>query len=147
MEDSFCEKENKRLNRLSKFQLGHQFKKIGWWVFGVSLLLLAIRKALGIEELDTIRPIVRDIMIIALLLVSLAKDKIEDEMIEKLRAQSYRLAFIVGVFYYFALPYISYAVDFLMGKEDFKIERDSFTLILSMLFVQILFFTKLKRAH
>ena len=147
MEDSFCEKENKRLNKLSKFLIGHRFKKIGWWIFGIGLLLLALRKVFGFEELNTIRPFVKDVMIVALLLVSLSKDKIEDEMIEKLRAQSYRLAFIIGVFYYFTLPYISYGVDFLMGKEDFKIEHDSFTLILSMLFVQILFFTNLKRTH
>ena len=94
-----------------------------------------------------IKPLLKNVMIFSLLLVSLAKDKIEDEMIEKLRAQSYRLAFIIGVFYSFTLPYIGYAVDFLLGKEDVALDNDYFTIMLSMLAVQIMFFATLKRAN
>lgn len=146
MKDSICESEKRRLNKLNKFQLSHKFKKIGWSLFAITFLLMIARKLFDIEP-SWIKPLLKNVMIFSLLLVSLAKDKIEDEMIEKLRAQSYRLAFIIGVFYSFTLPYIGYAVDFLLGKEDVALDNDYFTIMLSMLAVQIMFFATLKRAH
>lgn len=142
---NICESENRRINKLNKFQLSHKFKKIGWGLFIFTFLFMIAKKF--IDEPSWVKPVLKNALVISLLLVSLAKDKIEDEMIEKLRAQSYRLAFIIGVFYYFTLPYINYGVDYLLGKQDIQVDNDHFSLMVSMLFVQILFFTKLKRAH
>lgn len=142
---NLCESEKRRLDKMNKFQLSHQFKKIGWSIVIVAFMLMIAKKF--IDEPSWVKPVLKNIMIFGLLLVSLAKEKIEDEMIEKLRAQSYRLAFIIGVFYSFVLPYIGYAVDYFMGKEDLKLDNDYFTIMLSMLFVQIMFFSVFKRAN
>ncbi|NVJ89527.1 MAG: hypothetical protein HWD82_08820 [Flavobacteriaceae bacterium] len=145
--DSFCEKERKRIEKLNKFQLPSKWKKIGWIIFGVSIILLFARKL--ITEEVWLRFLLRHTIILGLLIVSLSKEKLEDEFIDKLRSQSYRLAFIIGVLYSLIQPHVENAVRFVLEKSP-KDAIDAFSyfqVLILMLLIQVMFFEQLKRLN
>lgn len=139
----FCESEGKRLDKMNKFQLPHRFKRIGWSVVIIAFLLMIAKKF--VDEPTWVKPVLTNVMIIGFLLVSLAKEKIEDELITKLRSQSYRLAFIFGVVYSLVQPYVNYGFDVLINQEEASMDFGYFQVLIFMLLVQIMFFANLKR--
>jgi hypothetical protein len=141
----FCESERKRLEKMNKFQLSNRFKKIGWIVVLFAFALMIAKKF--VDEPTWVKPILTNLMIVGFLLVSLAKEKVEDELIVKLRAQSYRLAFVLGVLYSLVQPYIEYAVDYLIDGDEASFGFGYFQVLLFMLLVQIMFFAQFKRLH
>ena len=139
----FCETEKTSLQKWSNFQLPHRYKKIGWAVVILTLILMLGKKF--VDEPEWVKPVLRNVMLLGLLMVSIAKEKIEDEFMVSLRAMSYRLAFIFGVIYTVVQPYIDYAVGYLIeGKGEF--ERGSFQVIIFMLLIQVMFFYVLKKS-
>lgn len=72
-------------------------KKIGYIVTIGSFILIMARKYF--EDSEWTRPILHGILLIGLLLVSVSKEKTEDELIDSLRSQSYRLVFILAIVY------------------------------------------------
>jgi len=92
-----CERERSKLEKIYEFQLGNQYKKIGYIVTIGSFILIIARKYF--EDSEWTRPILHGILLIGLLLVSVSKEKIEDELIDSLRSQSYRLVFILAIVY------------------------------------------------
>lgn len=145
--ESFCEKERKRIEKLNKFQLPSKWKKIGWIIFGVSIILLFARKL--ITEEVWLRFLLRHTIILGLLIVSLSKEKLEDEFIDKLRSQSYRLAFIIGVLYSLIQPHVETAVRIVLEKSP-KDAIDAFSyfqVLILMLLIQVMFFEQLKRLN
>ena len=92
-----CERERSQLSKMNKFQLGNQYKRIGFIIAIVTFVLMIARKY--VEDTEWIRPILHGVLLIGLLIVSLSKEKIEDESIDSLRSQSYRLAFILAIVY------------------------------------------------
>ena len=139
----FCEGERRRLDKLNNFQLPNQYKKIGWY-FVLFIFLLMIAKKF-VEEPTWVKPVLKNLMIIGFLVISLAKEKIEDELIVKLRSQSYRLAFILGVIYSLVQPYIEYAVDYALNSDNPTMGFSYFQVLIFMLIVQIGFFEQFKR--
>jgi len=94
---SVCERERKNLEKMNNFQLSNQFKKIGYSVaIGAFILMIARRYFVNPEW---VKPILHGILLIGLLFISLAKEKVEDEFIDSLRSQSYRIAFILAIVY------------------------------------------------
>ncbi|QTE23370.1 hypothetical protein [Polaribacter cellanae] len=69
------------------------------------------------EEPSWVKPALRGFILFGMLLISISKDKIEDEFIESLRSQSYRIAFILGILYSLLQPFINYGVDLLFDKN------------------------------
>lgn len=83
---------------------------------------------------------------ICFLIISISKEKIEDEYIDSLRAQSYSLAFILSVVYSLIQPLINYSVDVLLNEEPKEFYDFSyFQVLFFMLVVQIMFFSHMKR--
>lgn len=95
--ESICERERRHLSKMNKFQLGNQHKKVGYSIAIGTFLVMIGRKY--IENSEWIKLILHGILLIELLLISLAKEKIEDEFMDSLRSQSYRIAFILVIFY------------------------------------------------
>lgn len=139
----FCESERKRLDKLNNFQLPNQYKKIGWY-FVLFIFLLMIAKKF-VEEPSWVKPVLRNCMIVGFLIISLAKEKVEDELLVKLRAQSYRLAFVFGVIYSLVQPYIELGVDTLLNSDQASMGFSYFQTLIFMLVVQIGFFEQFKR--
>lgn len=140
---NFCEAERSKLQRWGKFQLPNSYKKIGWTiVIGVFLLMIAKR---FIDEPTWVKPVLRNVMILGFLMVSISKEKIEDELMTSLRATSYRLAIIIGVLYALIQPYVTYAIESLIDPDNAVLDNGYFQVLLYILLVQIIFFNALKR--
>lgn len=141
--ESLCERERSHIEKMNKFQLPHRLKKVGYYIaFGAFALMIAKK---FFEEPAWVKPALRWALLIGMLIISLAKDKIEDEFIDSLRSQSYRLAFILAVVYSLVQPFINYGVGILFDENE-KLQGFSyFQVLFFMLLVQLLFFFQLKR--
>ena len=141
---NICEAEQNKLQRWGKFQLPNKYKKIGWAIIiGVFILMIAKR---FVDEPTWVKPVLRNVMILGFLMVSISKEKIEDELMASLRATSYRLALIIGVLYALVQPYVTYAIESLIDPENAVIDNGYFQVLLYILLVQIMFFHALKRS-
>ncbi len=139
----FCDAERERIHKWANFQLPNTFKKIGLWA-AICIVLLMIAKKF-IDAPDWVKPVLSNTLIISLLIVSLAREKVEDELIVSLRSLSYRWAFVTGVVYAVLQPYINYAVDFVLGKDQPELDTGYFPVLVFMLLVQLATFHQLKR--
>ena len=129
---------------LNKVQLSNSYKKIGFLITVLSFVVMIAFKFIDDEPL-WIKQILKQAMIIGLLIISLSKERIEDELIESLRSKSYALAFIIGVGYTMLQPLANYIVDLILGKQDSPTEIGYVQVILFMLLIQVGFFEVLKR--
>lgn len=139
---TICERERSHLEKMNKFQLGNQFKKIGYMIAIGAFILMIGRKY--IEDSEWIRPILHGLLLIGLLVISLSKEKIEDEFMDSLRSQSYRLAFLMAILYSLAQPIVNYGLAVLFNQNDELEYFDYFQVLFFMLIVQLMFFWKLK---
>ena len=137
-----CERERNQLEKMNKFQLDNQFKRIGFIIAITAFVLMIFRKY--IDDSEWIKPILHGILLIGLLVISLSKEKIEDELVDSLRSQSYRLAFIIAIVYSLAQPLVNYGVAVLLNQNDELKSFDYFQVLFFMLIVQLMFFWKLK---
>src|SRR5690606_36061335 len=89
--------------------------------------------------------ILKHAMLLGLLIMSLSKEKIEDELIETLRSKSYSLAFIIGVGYTMLQPLANFIVDFFLEEQLVVSTTNHIQVLLFMLLIQVGFFEVLKR--
>lgn len=137
--------ERKRMSKILNFRLPNSFKYIGISIFVASFILMLIRLWFP-EQKDILREIARKGLVVGLLLASLARDKEEDELTTLLRAQSYAIAFLIGVVYTLVMPYIDYGVSNALKPEG-EVLKDlgDFQVLSFMLLIQIMFYHVLKR--
>jgi hypothetical protein len=139
----------KKINKFIGYQLPYKFKTIGLVVFIVALILTAIIdfSLKGIDYKDLFLKIAKSGAILGLLLISVSKEILEDELIVKLRMQSYDYAFIGGVLFALIMPFINYTIVFVFSSAP-KMEMTSdFTILGILLTIQILTFRRLKKAY
>ena len=142
---SICERERSQLEKMNKFQLGNQFKKIGFIIAIGTFMLMIGRKY--IDNSEWVKPILHGVLLIGLLIISLSKEKVEDEFIDSLRSQSYRLAFVMAIVYSLVQPLINYGVGTLLNQDDELQGFSYFQVLFFMLIVQLMFFWQLKRMN
>jgi hypothetical protein len=138
--------ERNRLVKYSKLQLPNKYKTVGVIVLIASILTLIGLRFIE-DESEIFRDLVEKSILIGLLLISVSRDKEEDELTVKLRSQSYVMAFIFGVFYALAQPYVTYAIVMIFNKESNEslLQLGDFQLLFFMLLIQIMFYQMLKR--
>lgn len=142
---SICERERSHLEKMNKFQLGNQYKKVGVIIAIGSFILMIARKYF--EDSEWVRPILHGTLLLGLLIVSLSKEKLEDEFIDSLRSQSYRLAFLMAIVYSLIQPLVNYGVAVLLNQDDQLKSFSYFQVLFFMLVVQLMFFWQLKRMN
>lgn len=140
---TICERERSHLEKMNKFQLGFEYKKIGL-IIAIGAFLLMIGRRF-IENSEWVKPILHGTLLIGLLIISLSKEKLEDEFIDSLRSQSYRLAFLLAIVYSLVQPLINYGVAIILNKDDTLEGFSYFQVLFFMLVVQLMFFWQLKR--
>ena len=59
---SICERERSYLSKMNKFQLGNQFKKVGYGIAIAAFILMIGRKY--IENSEWLRPILHGVLLI-----------------------------------------------------------------------------------
>ena len=135
--------ERSRIERWARFQLEHRWKKIGVLI---SLLCFVVLMLLKLMDLNSIESsfVLKRVLLIGLLVVSLSKDKEEDEMIVSLRAKSFTLAFVLAVLYSLIQPLVNVLVFYII-KGDMTNGFSYFQVLSFMLMLQIMFFEVLKR--
>ena len=125
--------------------MGNQFKKVGYGIAIGAFILMIGRKY--IENSEWLRPILHGVLLIGLLVISLSKEKLEDEFLDSLRSQSYRLAFIMAIVYSLLQPVVNYAVAVLFNQDDELQGFSYFQVLFFMLIVQLMMFGQLKRMN
>ena len=142
--------EIEKIEKITGYQLPNKFKIVGLVLFIVSVLSIITSLKLylvGVKYYDLFERIALTIMVLGLLVISVSREKIEDELIAKIRLQSYNYAVIGTVLLYLMLPFIHYAIIFSFSSMP-KMEGSKDISILGLLLsVQIITFRKLKRAY
>ncbi len=137
--------ERSRIEKMINFQLPNQFIKIGIGVFLVTLIAFIALRFTDLNN-DFTKLLLRGIMLISLLIISISKDKEEDEMVKLIRVQSYALAFVIGVLYAVIQPVINYLVSFIVNTDKTIYSNlGDFQVLIFMLMIQLNFFYFLKR--
>ncbi|APG64517.1 hypothetical protein LPB136_03670 [Tenacibaculum todarodis] len=140
---SFCEREQNYLKKMNRFQLSNKFKKIGYIVAIIAFILIFVRKS--VDAPIWVHSALLNIVLVGLLIVSISKEKIEDEFIDSLRSQSYRLAFLMVVVYSLTQPFINYIVGIFLNQNESLESFSYFQVLFFMLVIQLMFFSQLKR--
>jgi hypothetical protein len=140
--------ERQRLGNFLKFRLPHRFIHIGMLVVGVSIIMMFVRAFAMEGETLWLKLLLQKTLLVGLLIMSVAKDKVEDEMTMSLRAQSYAIGFVVGVVYALVMPYVDYGVSNVVhsGGEVYK-DLGDFQVLLFMLMIQLMCYHTLKRSR
>lgn len=138
-----CERE--RLNKIINFRLPTYYKTIGILLLILSFITL-MSKIFIPNQPEIIREFSKKGILVGMLIISISKDKQEDEMTKSLRAQSYAIAFVIGVFYALIMPYVDYGVSSVInsGGESLK-DLGDFQVLIFMLMIQLMFYHTLKR--
>jgi len=138
--------ERKRVSKYSNISLPNSYNKLGIAITAVAFLALLVLGFIE-NEPEILRDLIKKLILVGLLVVSISKDKEEDELTQKLKTQSYTMAFVFGVLYAVIQPYITYFIALLIGKEN-KLEflqLGDFQLLFFMLVIQIGFYRMLKK--
>lgn len=139
-----CEKRSFH-NQMKELKLlPHTYLKIGIFL---SIATFAAMVFLGIMgDYAITKLVVKNVMLVSLLMVAISRDKEEDEMTLKLRSQAFVLAFIWGVLYAAAQPFINMIAGFFIGPEKEGWTQMSVNQVLFfMLMIQLAFYHVSKR--
>ncbi len=142
---TLLDSERKSLKKLTKFQFPNYFKKIGFTLAIISFTVIILNK-FAIDN-AVIKSIAKYGMLVGLLLVSVSREKIEDELVIRLRMESFTFAFIAGVVYALLIPMIDYTVDFLIKAEAIFKDTGDFQILWMLLVCQICYFELLKKVR
>ena len=144
--ESFLNCERKRFNKLLKFRLPHKFMAVGIAISVVSIVIMFVRGFVLEGDTEWLKLLLQKSLLVGMLVMSISKDKMEDEMTIQLRSQSYMIAFIVGVIYALIMPYVDLGVSNVVhdGGEVYK-DLGDFQVLLFMLMIQLMFYHNLKR--
>lgn len=145
--ETFCEAEERRFNKLKNMGLPNSFKKIGIAIVVLTFVFLIVRKIFDLD-IPVLKIVVKRITLLGLLLIVLAREKVEDEMIKTIRAQALSMALIMGVVYVLVQPLVNYGVGLLISPED-EVLKDlgDFQIIWFMLTIYLAFFYLIKRKY
>lgn len=145
-EKKLIECERRRFEKWLNFRLPYNFLKIGVAIALVSVAIMFFRAFVMEGDTEWLKAITKKTLLIGMLMMSLSRDKEEDEMTIALRMQSYAIAFVVGVVYALVMPYVEYGVSNVVndGGEAYK-DLGDFQVLLFMLMIQLMFYHNLKR--
>ena len=143
------EGEIEKINKYTSYQLPNRFKIIGLILFIISFISVPLI-SIYLENnkyQDLLQRIGWTINILSLFMIAISKEKVEDELIGKIRTQSYNYAVIVTVLLYLILPFINFTIESISSSMP-KIEGSKDVSILAVLLMsQIFTFRKLKKAY
>jgi hypothetical protein len=139
-----------KINKITGYQLPNKFKIVGLVLFIVSILAIVSSIKIYFTEVrwqELFERIAQTGMVLGLLMISISKEKIEDELVAKLRMQSYNYAVIGTVVFYLIIGFVNYAIIFVKSSAS-KMDGSTDIAVLGFLLtVQILTFRSLKKAY
>lgn len=139
-----------KIDKFTGYQLPNKFKIVGLVVFIVSILSIVTSLKMYILDdkyQDLFERIALSGMVLGTLIISISREKIEDELIAKIRMQSYHYAVLGTVLFYLAIPFVHFIIELLLSDMP-TIEGSKDVSVLGvLLMIQILTFRKLKKAY
>ena len=136
--------ERNKIEKWSEFQLPNV-----WKLRGTVICLLVFTTMIALKFIDNeplwFKDVLRKALLVGLLIVTLSKEKIEDEMVTTLRFKAYTLAFIMAVLYSLIQPMADYIVHNYIYEPSKGNDFSYFQVLSFMLLIQIMFFEVLKR--
>jgi len=138
--------EESRLDRMNRFQFPNYAKKIGYAVALMAFLAGIINRRT--VEVELLTQLSRIFMVAGLLIVSLSKEVIEDELIKTLRAYSFKLSFVISILMGLLMPVTNYLADLVIKqKSEGLIGEGEFFVLLMLVIMQLTYFNLLMRYH
>ncbi|TDE03931.1 hypothetical protein [Flavobacterium sandaracinum] len=138
-----------KIDKFTGYQLPNKFKIVGLVLFIISFISVPVI-SIYLENnkyQDLYQRIGSTIAILSLLTIAISKEKVEDELIAKIRMQSYHYAVIATVLTYLTIPFINFIIISVFSST-LKMEGSEDIPILGFLLtIQILTFRKLKKAY
>ena len=139
-----------KIDKFTGYQLPNKFKIVGLVLFITSILSIITSLKLYMLDIkyhELFERIALSGSVLGLLIISISREKIEDELIGKIRMQSYNYAVIVTVLIYLILPFIHFTIVSIFSSMP-KIEGSKDVSVLGVLLMsQIFTFRKLKKAY
>ena len=139
-----------KIDKFTGYQLPNKFKIVGLVLFITSILSIITSLKLYMLDIkyhELFERIALSGSVLGLLIISISREKIEDELIGKIRMQSYNYAVIVTVLIYLILPFIHFTIESIFSSIS-KIEGSKDVSVLGVLLMsQIFTFRKLKKAY
>jgi hypothetical protein len=139
-----------KIDKFTGYQLPNKFKIVGLVVFIVSILSIVTSLKIYILDdkyHDLFERIALSGMVLGTLIISISREKIEDELIAKIRMQSYHYAVLGTVLFHLAIPFVHFIIELLLSDMP-TIEGSKDVSVLGvLLMMQILTFRKLKKAY
>ncbi len=143
---SFLECERKNLEKIKKYQLPNKYRKIGIGIFVISLVSMFIIAFTSANS--ELKQVTKYGILVGLLIASISKEKIEDELVRSLRMQSYTFAFIFGVVITITNPLFSFIANLIFEKQQANFSGvGDWQLLWILLSVQFFYFEYLKKLH
>lgn len=138
-----------KINKITDFQLPNKFKIIGLVVFIVSMILSILLEIYfeNNKYQDLFVRIAKTGVVLGLLMISISKEKIEDELIAKIRMQSFNYAVIASVIVYLTMPFLNLAIVAYFSSIPKMEGSKDVTVLAFLLTMQIFAFWKLKKAY
>jgi hypothetical protein len=116
-------------------------------IISIFLILIIASSLENVKYNDVLDRIAKTVLVLGLLIISISKEKIEDELIAKIRMQSYNYAVIGIVMFYLIKPFINYAIVFVFSSAPRMEGSKDIGLLALLLTVQIFTFRSLKKAY
>ncbi len=137
--------EQKRFYKIINFRLPHKFMVIGIVVASLSIVMMFVRAFAMEGDTEWLKAVLKKTLVIGMLVMSVSKDKQEDEMTQSLRSQSYAIAFVLGVIYALVMPYVDFGVSNALKPEGETLkDLGDFQVLVFMLMIQLGFYHNLK---
>ena len=137
--------ERRTLDKMLDIGFPPKFKQIGMVTFILFFIGLFVN-ALMIEN-QVLKYICKYGLLVSLMVISLSKEEVEDEMLHSLKLKSYTLAFLIAIMHTLLLPFINYVVDLLLGEEPVLQESGDWMILWLLLFIQVSYYELLKRTQ
>jgi hypothetical protein len=140
----------RKIDKYTNFLLPYKFKRIGLVLFVLACIsyFTAVFFVENILYCALSLNLAETIAIVGLLLVAISKEKTEDELISKIRMQSYHYAVIGTVIVQFFISFFPFIFVFPFPSETLKITKSiDVSVLLYLLVIKVIIFKKLKTAY
>jgi hypothetical protein len=140
----------RKIDKYTNFLLPNKFKRIGLALYMLAFIsYLAV--VLFVEDVwycCLFQNLAKMIAILGLLMIAISKEKIEDELIAKIRMQSYHYAVIGTVIVQFFISFFPLIFVLPFPAETLKITKSiDVSVLLYLLLIKVIIFQKLKKAY
>ncbi|WP_438961379.1 hypothetical protein [Nonlabens sp.] len=123
------------------------FLWIGLSICVISIVAMIFTATQSVKNPGFYKDFFMHLILIGLFMITLVKDKNEDERIKKLRYRAFAFAFVLGTFTFLLMPFAILIKDVLLNESVIEWGRDQsfFFIISSYLFYYLMYFQIFKR--